>query len=151
MLELYTILLAASPIVELRGAIPIAVGFFHFWWGKALLLSLIGNILPVFPLLWFWENLSQKISETSPLMNRFFHWLFSRTRRKFQGKWKRWGKAALTLFVALPLPFTGAWTGTIAAFLFGIEKREAFLLISGGVLIAGIIVTILTLGGIKLF
>jgi len=62
----------------------------------------------------------------------------------------KWGKLALVIFVAIPLPLTGAWTGSLAAFLFGFKKKEAFWLIVLGVLIAGIIVSFLTILGVKL-
>ena len=61
--ELWTIIIAASPIVELRGAIPMAMGIFNFSWSKALFLSLMGNLLPVIPLLWFLDKLSGYLSE----------------------------------------------------------------------------------------
>jgi len=148
--ELWTILIAASPIVELRGAIPVAMGIFYFSWQKALLLSLVGNILPIIPIIWFLDKSSIYLSKQFPLFNRFFNWLFERTRKKTKNSFDKWGKWALVAFVAIPLPFTGVWTGSVAAFLFGVKYKHAFWLISLGALLAGILVTSLTLLSIKL-
>ncbi len=149
--ELWTIIIASSPIIELRGAIPIAMGIFYFSWPKALLLSLIGNILPIIPIIWFLDRLSDYLSKQSDFFNRFLNWLFERTRRKTKNGFDKWGKWALVAFVAIPLPFTGVWTGSIAAFLFGVKHKNAFWLISLGALLAGILVTFLTIFGINIF
>lgn len=148
--ELITILVAASPLVELRGAIPLALGVFHFSWLKAFLLSLTGNLLPVFPLLWFLEKFSNFLMTKSKFCNRFFNWVFKRTRTKIEPIYQKYSRWALVIFVAIPLPMTGAWTGSIAAYLLGFEKKEAFSLISFGVFIAGCLVTILSLMGKQL-
>jgi uncharacterized membrane protein len=149
--ELWTIIIAGSPIVELRGAIPVAMGIFYFSWYKALILSLIGNILPIIPIIWFLDKLSGYLSKRFDFFNRFFNWLFERTRKRTKNGFDKWGKWALVVFVAIPLPFTGVWTGSIAAFLFGVKYKNAFWLISLGALFAGILVTVLTLLGINIF
>jgi uncharacterized membrane protein len=148
--ELWTIIIAASPIVELRGAIPVAMGIFNFPWPKALLLSLIGNLLPIIPIIWFLNKLSYYLSRRFAFFAKFFDWLFEKTRQKTAESFNRWGKWALVFFVAIPLPFTGVWTGSVAAFLFGVKYRQAFCLIGLGATLAGIIVTILTLLGINI-
>jgi uncharacterized membrane protein len=146
--ELWTIIIAASPIVELRGAIPVAMGIFYFSWLKALILSLIGNLLPIIPIIWFLGKLSDYLSKKFVFFNNFFNWLFERTRKRTANSLNRWGKWALIFFVAIPLPFTGVWTASVAAFLFGIKYRQAFWFISLGAVLAGILVTILTYFGI---
>lgn len=78
-------------------------------------------------------------------MKKFFNWLFNRTRKKTQAKIEKYGSLALILFVAIPLPYTGAWTGSLAAWLFGIPFKKSILNIFIGILIAGIIVTVTTL------
>jgi len=149
--ELYTILIAASPLVELRCAIPLAIGMFQFSWPKALFLSVLGNILPILPLYYFLRYFSDFLSRHFKIMDRFFDWLFSRTKAKTNEQFKKWGSLALVIFVAIPLPLTGAWTGTVAAFLFNINPIVAFGLVSLGVLIAGGIVTTLTIIGVNIF
>jgi len=148
--ELWTIIIAASPIIELRGAIPIAMGIFYFSWFKAFILSFLGNILIIIPFIWFLEKFSDFLMEKSKLFKKLFNWIFERTRVKIEPTFKKYSRWALVIFVAIPLPMTGAWTGSIAAFLLGINKKEAFFLISFGVFIAGCLVTVFTLMGKQL-
>jgi len=148
--ELLTILVAASPFLELRGAIPLAMGVFHFSAGKAFFLGCLGNVIPVIPLLWFWQRISLFLMKKYTFWRRLLSWIFNRTRKKTERKFEKYAAGALVLFVAIPLPLTGAWTGSIAAFLFHLDWKKSFLLISLGVLIAGVIVTILTMLGIDL-
>lgn len=144
--EIKTILLAIAPINELRGTIPIALAFFHFSPLKALLLAYIGNMIPVFLLLLFWKRLAWVLARRFKLFNRFSFWLFERTRKRIYNKYRIYGDIALVCFVAIPLPITGAWTGTVAAFLLGVPYWKAVGLIFLGVIISGIIVTLASLG-----
>lgn len=148
--ELIIILTGMSPFIELRGAIPLALTVYQFSYLKAFFLSFFGNILPVFPLIWFLNIFSQYLMQNSLMGSRFLNWLFERTRNKTQKDFMKYGKYALIIFVAIPLPFTGAWTASVASFLFGIKNKEAFILISLGVFLAGIIVTLISLMGISL-
>jgi uncharacterized membrane protein len=142
---LKTLGLAASPIIELRGAIPWAIQEFDFPWYYAYFIAVIGNMLPVPFILLLLNTITQLLSRF-PLFDRFFKWLFAYTRRRgtLIEKYERIG---LVLFVAIPLPITGAWTGSIAAVLLGMSFKRAILSIFLGVLIAGVIVTCLTLLG----
>lgn len=141
--------IAASPISELRGAIPVAITTFHFPWYYAFLLALIGNLLPVPFILLFLDAASRFLSKVR-FFNRILKWLFERTRRR--GKIiERYERIGLILFVAIPLPVTGAWTGSLAAVLFGLKFKHAFLSIFAGLLIAGTIVTCVTIFGWHLF
>ena len=149
--ELIVFAVGASPISELRGAIPLALGVYNFSAGKALLISFLGNLLPAIILLWALGPVSGYLIRKSPLAEKFFTWLFARTRHKFTGNYERLGELALLVFVAIPFPITGVWTGSVAAFLFGIPKRRALVLISGGALVAGLIVTLASLGVLQLF
>lgn len=139
--ELATIIVATLPIAELRGSIPLAILQFKFPWIKAFTLSIFGNMLPIIPWLLFLNYFQKKLMRFK-IANKFFTWLFNRTRRK--GKIiEEYETLGLMIFVAIPLPMTGAWTGAIAAFLFGIRFRHAIIAILYGVLIAGVIVTTL--------
>ena len=141
--------IAASPIAELRVAIPMAIIQFNFPWQYALLLAIIGNLLPVPFILLFFNAFSRLLSKIS-IFERILHWLFERTRRR--GKIiNRYERIGLALFVAIPLPITGAWTGSLAAVLFGIKFKHALLSIFIGILIAGAIVTCATLLGWTIF
>ena len=115
---------------------------------KAYLLSVFGNILPVVPLLVFLDPVSNRLRKFW-FFSKFFDWLFERTRKKADLV-QKYEALGLILFVAVPLPITGAWTGTIAASLFKIKFKYAFPAIATGVIIAGLIMTILcTLGKIS--
>ena len=143
--ELVVLVISALPVLELRGALPVAINLFHFPWYYALLLAIIGNLLPVPFLLLFLSNISRLLSKIG-IFEKMLHWLFEHTRRR--GKIiNRYERIGLALFVAIPLPVTGAWTGSLAAVIFGLKFKHAFLSIFAGVLIAGAIVTCLCLLG----
>lgn len=139
---LKTILIAMSPVLELRGAIPIAYGSMSIW--SAFILSVIGNMIPVIILLLFLEPLA-KFFRRVPLFDKIISWVFEKTRTRHEKKFEKWEKFALILLVAIPLPLTGAWTGSLCAFLFNIKFKQSFPLILTGVLIAGIIVSLITI------
>ncbi len=137
--------IAASPISELRGAIPVAISAFHFPWYYAFPLAVIGNLLPVPFILLLLNSVSHLISKVG-FLDQLLNRLFERTERR--GKIiKRYERIGLALFIAVPLPMTGAWTGSLVAVLFGLKLRFAFLSIFIGVLVAGVIVTCVTLFG----
>lgn len=142
---LLTLILAMSPVSELRGAIPVAVSVYGYSPAEAYVISVFGNLLPVIPLLLYLDQVSSFLMRY-PLGDRFFTWLFSRTRRKYIQNHENFGLMALTMFVAIPLPVTGAWTGCAIAFLLGFRFRHAFPAIAAGVLIAGLVVTATVMG-----
>ena len=143
--ELITLIISALPILELRGALPVAINLFRIPWYQAFPLAVVGNLLPVPILLLFLDSLAGVVSRVE-VGKRVVNWVFEHTRR--QGNTiEKYEKIGLVLFVAIPLPVTGAWTGSIAAFLLGLKFRHAFLSILLGVIIAGAIVTRLCLLG----
>ena len=141
--------IAASPIAELRVAIPVAIIQYHFPWYHALLLAIIGNMLPVPFILLFLNTASRLLSKVG-FFDRILNWLFEHTRKRGRLV-ERYERIGLVLFVAIPLPVTGAWTGSLAAVLFGLKFKHAFLSIFIGVVIAGIIVTCATVLGWTIF
>lgn len=149
--EVLTFILAMIPISELRGTIPIALGIFHMPLVWAFLLSWLGSIVPGIFLVYTLNFFSKWLSARSTHFKKFFDWLFERTYRRFWKHHERLGSAALLIFVAIPLPITGVWTGSVAAFLFGIPKKLAIILIGAGSFIAGVIVTLIYYGFITLF
>lgn len=149
--ELITFFSAALPIVELRGAIPLGIVKFGFSPYKAFVISVLGNMLPVLPLLLGLEKISEYLSHRFYGFNKFFNWLFERTRKRHSGHFNHWGDLALMIFVAIPLPLTGAYSGAVAAFVFGIPAKHAFWSITLGVIIAGLIVTAVTIFGAGIF
>ena len=143
--ELVVLIIAALPVFELRGAIPVAINMFHFPWYYALPLAIIGNLIVVPPILLFFNAVSRLLSRVA-FFDRLLRWLLERTRRRGRVV-ERYERIGLALFVAMPLPFTGAWTGSLIAVLFGLRFGYAFLSIFIGIFIAAIIVTCLSLLG----
>lgn len=142
---LVVLIIAMLPVSELRGAIPLAIGVYHFDPLTAYFIAVIGNFLPVIPLLLLLEPVSSFLRRYRS-WDVFFTWLFARTHREHSERFERYGSLALALFVAVPLPVTGAWTGCAAAFVFGIRFRHALPAVTAGILIAGVIVTLFTVG-----
>lgn len=146
--EILTFFLSMLPISELRGGLPFALsqGFSPL---KAYLISVAGNILPVFPLLLLLRRLFIFL-ERYKITERTLNWTLARARKR-EDLVRRYGFGGLILLVAIPLPVTGAWTGTLVSFLLSMKIRHSFLAICIGVGIAGIIVLGLSLGGIGLW
>lgn len=148
--EIKTFFIAMLPIFEIRGALPIALTRFGLSFWPAFSWSVMGNIVPAIFLVLFLEKVAAYLSRHNYWFNRFFAWLFERTRRAHTRHFEVWGSLALALFVAIPLPLTGAWSGAVAAFVFGISPKNAIASIAAGVLIAGLIVGAITLGMLNL-
>ncbi len=132
------------PIFELRGGIPLGLLHFKIPVLQNYLLCIAGNILPVLPIILYLEKIRNLLSKIK-IFKKFFDWLYNRTYKRAK-KVEKYGAIGLTLFVAIPLPVTGAWTGSVAAVIFDIPPRYALPAIFLGVCLAGIIVTLLTLG-----
>ncbi|ADB57181.1 COG2426 family protein [Archaeoglobus profundus] len=142
---LEVLIVSALPISELRGGIPLAL-YLGFDPLKAYIFSILGNLLPV-PFLLIFLNLIERIALRTPL-SRFYTRIVERTRRK-KDLIEKYGYLGLSIFVAIPLPVTGAWTGCLLAFLLGLNRMKSFFYIALGVAIAGIIVLASSLGVFK--
>ena len=138
--ELVIVAISTLPIFKLRGALPIAINVFNLPWQQALLLAIIGNLIPVPLLLLFFGTISRRLSKIG-ILKRGFNWLSEVTRRRGQLV-ERYKKLGLVLLVAIPLPVTGAWTGSLVATISDIDFKHAMLCILTGVCIAGGIVTV---------
>ncbi len=153
--ELTTLLVAASPFLELRGAIPLGIFAFGLVPLDAYVLGVVGSFLPVLPLLFFWNFVYERFTHRFYYFNRFFNWLFERTRVRHGERFSAeggsasggevWRAIALLIFVGIPMPFTGAWSGTVAAFVFGVPMKTAAVMIFLGNMVSGLI--ILSLSG----
>lgn len=137
--------ISTLPIVELRGAVPVGIVAFEMSWWKVYLIAVAGNMIPIPFILLLLGPLSNVLMRFK-LGKKFFDWLFERTRRK-SASIEKYEALGLTIFVAIPLPVTGGWTGAMAAFLMGIPFWKAMLYILLGVMIAGVIMTVLSLMG----
>ncbi len=143
--EYAVLLMGAAPVGELRVAIPLGL-YLGLSPVKTFIIAVVGNIIPVLPILFFLKPISDRLRQFK-IFARFFDWLFERARKKAVSvqKYEFWG---LAIFVAIPLPMTGAWTGAIIASLFKMRIRDAFISITIGVIGAGIIVSTLCILGI---
>ena len=140
-----TLLATVLPISELRGGIPLGISLgldplFTFF------LAIIANSVIFFPIFFALRLFYDKILFRIPLFNKYLDNLRKRGKPKVE-KYGFWG---LTLFVAIPLPITGAYTGTILAWLLGMDWRKAFPAVGFGVIVAGVVVLLITLGVIEL-
>ena len=138
------------PIIELRGAIPYAVGF-----GLPLLpsyiIAIIGNMIPV-PFIFLFARKVLVWGSTKKYIGKFFTWCLKKGEKGGEKLKQFAGKGlyiALLIFVGIPLPGTGAWTGTLAASLLNMDFKKSTLAVMGGVILAGIIMGILSLGVFK--
>lgn len=135
---LAVLVIAMLPIIELRGALPVGLELGMPWYA-AFAIAVVGNIIPVPIILAFFPT-AEKILRNLRPFELFFDWIFKRTRKKTGKKVTRFRHIALVLFVAIPLPITGAWTGCLVAYLYGLNRVKSFFFISLGVTIAGVIV-----------
>ncbi len=142
---IYSIILSMVPIAELRGGIPYALanGISPV---TAYFACTFANIL-AFPIVYLFFGFFHDIFSKMDWYKKLFDKLVLRTRNKVGDKIEKWGFWGLMIFVMIPLPVTGAYTGSFAAWIFGIEKKKAFLAVSLGVFIAGLIVTAIFLSG----
>ena len=143
--EFIVILIATLPIAELRAAIPIGIYTFGLPWWWAFLISVVGNMLPIPILLLFFDSIARLISLAGP-GKKLMDWVFARTR-KHEKTIQKYEWLGLIIFIGIPLPVTGAWTGSILAFIMGLRFLPSLISIFCGVLMAGIIVTALSLMG----
>lgn len=142
--SLFTIFIAMLPVVELRGAIPagVALGLDVRY---AFLLSLIGNLIPVPFIILFIRRILEWLRTKSKWLDRVISKKVEKTLKQSTLVYKS-TLLGLMVFVAMPLPGTGAWTGALLAALLDIRLKNAFPAISLGVLIAGILISVLTHG-----
>jgi len=147
--ELLVIILSALPLAELRGGIPMGIMGFQLVWLEVFLLAIIGNLLPVPFLLLFFRRLIE-FSRRIPIANKLTALLIKHAQRHTPAV-ERYERIGLIVFVSIPLPWTGAWTGAIVASMLGMKFKQGFLSISVGVLISGVIVTTLCLMGNQIY
>ena len=128
------------PFIELRGAVPVGILLYRMDWQQVLLISIIGNMVPI-PLILRYAAPVERWFRRFERWDRWLDRLFARTRRKHAKRVERFGVLLLLLFVSIPLPVTGAWMGALLAYLYDLPKMQALGAIFGGVVIAGLLVT----------
>lgn len=138
-------LIAMIPVTELRASIPLAILTFHMNPFVAFFYSVLGNIFAGFLIFIFVENFLHFLLERSVKLNDLWQRYINRIHIKNKDKFEKWGAVALVVFVAIPLPMTGVVTGAVAASIFQVPLRQAIPLLAFGSVIAGVIVTTLTM------
>ena len=144
-----TILMAMVPVIELRGAIPFGVAA-GISVKQALVCAIIGNLIPIPFILLFLRRVFVWMRKISPGFENLVEKLELRAKRK-KGIVDKYEIIGLIILVAIPLPGTGAWTGALVATVLDIRMRRALPAITIGVIIAGILVSVITYGGFAVF
>jgi uncharacterized membrane protein len=147
---LWTSFICFLPLIELRGGIPYAVLFQKLPVLQTFLVCVGTNIL-ISPAVYIFLSTVHKLLVKWEVYNNFFEKMVERTRKKIHDKVEKYGFIGIALYVAIPLPVTGAYTGTLGAWILGISKPKTILAVSIGVIIAGILVTMVVLGGEQMF
>ena len=147
-----TFLISMVPIVELRGGVPFGITMGIKWY-YALPICMIGNMIPV-PFIFFFARKILEWGKDKKVTGKFFTWCLEKGEKDGQKLQEKAGKGlfiALLLFVGIPLPGTGAWTGTLAASFLNMDFKKSVIAVICGVLLAGIIMTVLSLAGVAAF
>lgn len=147
-----TFLISMVPLVELRLGIPIGVKM-GVRWQYAVIICMIGNMIPV-PFIFLFARKILEWGENKPIIGKFFSWCLNKGHKGGKKLQEKAGKGmfwALFLFVGIPLPGTGAWTGTLAASLLDLDFKKSIISIACGVILAAVIITIPTLLGYAAF
>jgi len=138
----WVLLITISPISELRGGIPLGILEFGLDPLFTFCIAVIANALIFFPVFFALRLFYDKLLCRIQLFNKYLDSL----RKRGEPKVDKYGFWGLALFVAVPLPLTGAYTGTILAWLLGMDWKKAFPAIGLGVVVAGVVVLLITLG-----
>ncbi|KKU27128.1 MAG: hypothetical protein UX39_C0004G0006 [Candidatus Magasanikbacteria bacterium GW2011_GWA2_46_17] len=148
--ELATFLMAMTPVGELRLALPVAVAVYKLPVWEALFWSVLGNMVPVTIILMFANRFHSWVHKKSGFFA--ISWLkqLHRAQEKFKD-YEKYGLLGLMIFVGVPLPMTGAWTGALIAFLLGVPIRHSWPYLLGGVIISALITLAVTMGAIRIF
>lgn len=148
---LITLLISMVPLIELRGAVPYAIATGIPYW-QALVIGVIGNMLPV-PIIFFFARRVLEWGADKPLIGGFFTWCLKKGHSGGQKLEKVAGERgifiALLLFVGIPIPGTGAWTGTLAASILDWDFKKSIIAVMLGVILAGLIMGAIALFGLK--
>lgn len=148
---LITVLISMVPLIELRGAVPYAIATGIPYW-QALVIGVIGNMLPV-PIIFFFARRVLEWGADKPVIGGFFTWCLKKGHSGGQKLEKVAGERgifiALLLFVGIPIPGTGAWTGTLAASILDWDFKKSIIAVMLGVILAGLIMGTIALFGLK--
>jgi len=135
--EVTIVIISMLPVIELRGAIPIGINYFGLNPIYVFILSVVGNMIPIFFVLLFFDLITFLFSKNK-ILKRLLDTIIERARKKSESI-KQYEELGLIFFVAVPLPITGGWTGSLIAYLLGFRFWQSILCIFLGVLTAGVI------------
>ena len=148
----WVFLISMLPLIEIRGALPYAV-----FWGlpliPSIIVAVIGNMIPV-PFIFLFARKVLEWGKDKKYIGKFFTWCLQKGEkggRKLEAKAGRGLYWALFLFVGIPLPGTGAWTGMLAASILDMDFKKSTMAALGGVLLAGAIMLTASLMGLEIF
>ena len=146
--ELIVFIISVLPILELRGGL-IAASLLGLNPYSSYIVSIIGNVLPVPFILLFINKILEWMSKSKiKWMNKTANWLHKKARKN-KDKIDKYGYLGLLLFVGIPLPGTGAWTGCLVASVFDMDRKKSFWCVMGGIIMASIIMMIVSFGLLK--
>lgn len=153
MIKKYLIIFLISmvPLIELRGAIPFSQGF-GLPIVQSYIICIIGNMLPV-PIIYLFARKVLEWGADKPVIGKFFTWCLEKGHKGGKKLQEKAGKGlfvALLLFVGIPVPGTGAWTGTLAASILDMDFKSTVAAVMLGVLLAGVIMMVISLAGFSL-
>lgn len=148
----WTFFISMVPLIEIRGAIPYALTQMELGYDMKLfwvcVIAILGNMLPV-PIIYFFARKVLEWGKDKKIIGKFFTWCLEKGHKGGKALEEKAGKGlywALFLFIGIPLPGTGAWTGTLAASILDMDFKKSVLAAIGGVILAGVIVGLICSG-----
>jgi uncharacterized membrane protein len=143
-------LLSMTPVGELRLSIPFGIAVWQINWVLVFFVSIVGNIIPAILILLFFKKFSSVFSKKSAIFRKFCEQWENRTKGRHSKKVEKYGIIGLALIVSIPLPLTGAYTGSLLAVLMNLPFKKSLVAIFSGVIFAGIMVTTMVFLGINI-
>lgn len=145
--QLIILLVSMLPVIELKGAIPLAITKYDLPWWQAYIFGVLGSMISAVIIILLLGVVSEWLSKKFAIFHKFFDWLFTRTRSKHAKKMESYQELALFLISAIPIPVLGGvWTAALVAFIFNVNIKKALLFIFLGTLVAGVVFVLGTNG-----
>jgi len=141
---------AMTPIGELRASIPLGITVLGLPTWTVFIFSIIGNLIPVPIILFCLHKGKQLLHQMPKPIKTLLNWRIKKIGQAYENKITKYGPLFLIILVMIPLPFTGAWTATLASWVFKIPPVRAFFLIAIGIIMAGLLVTLLTITAVEI-
>ena len=144
--------MAMTPVGELRLALPVAILGFKMPIWSAMFWSILGNMIPVTVILLFVDKFHHWVGKRTGFVSSSWLKYLEKAQQKFDAKkYEKYGLIALAIFVGVPLPMTGAWTGAVIAFLLALPFKKAWVAIFAGVIMSAVITLLVSLGANGIF